>query len=252
MNEMKQPHILCTENDVAEYVILPGDPERVLRVADHLDEWKEIGYNREFRTITGKYKGIPITVTSTGIGGASAGIALEELIACGAKYFIRIGSAGAVKESIEIGDLIIPIGAVREDGASKMYISENFPAVADLELTNIIIHTCKKLKYPYFSGIIRSHDAFYIDDEEERMRFWNKKNVLASDMETAALFTISQLRGVYAASILNNVVKFQGALKESIEEYVQIESIAKEGEKREIILALESFFALYKSQKECF
>ncbi|QEK13048.1 nucleoside phosphorylase [Crassaminicella thermophila] len=248
---MKQPHILCTENDVAEYVILPGDPERVLRVAAYLDKWREIGYSREFRTITGKYKGMPVTVTSTGIGGASTVIALEELIACGAKYFIRIGSAGAVKESIEIGDLIIPTAAVREDGASKMYISENFPAVADLELTNTIINTCRKLKYPYFSGIIRSHDAFYIDDEQDRMRFWNKKNILASDMETAALFTISQLRGVHAASILNNVVKFQGALKESIEEYVETDNIAKEGEKREIILALESFYRFYKEQGKC-
>ena len=90
---MKQPHILCDENDVAERVLLPGDPARVLRVAEHLGEWKEIAFNREFRTVTGRYRGIPVTVTSTGIGGASAVIAVEELIACGAKKFIRIGSS---------------------------------------------------------------------------------------------------------------------------------------------------------------
>lgn len=246
---MKQPHILCRAEDVAERVIMPGDPQRVLRVASYLDEWREVGYNREFRTITGTYKGMPITVTSTGIGGASAAIALEELIACGAKNFIRIGSAGAVQSNVGIGDMVIPTASVREDGASKMYISENYPAVADFELTSMIIDTCKKLQYVYSSGVIRSHDSFYIDDEKERMAFWNEKNVIASDMETATLFTLSQLRGVKAACILNNVVRYEGALKESIEEYVETGKEAEEGEKREIILALESFYRFYEKNK---
>lgn len=245
---MRQPHILCDEKDVADMVIIPGDPQRVLRIANYLDEWREIEFNREFRTITGKYKGMPITVTSTGIGGTSAAIALEELIACGCKYFIRIGSAGAVQSEVEIGDLVIPTAAVREDGASKMYVSENFPAVSDFELTNIIVDICKELKYTYFSGVTRSHDSFYIDDEAEKMNYWNKKNVIASDMETASIFTISQLRGVKAATILNNVVKYEGELKESIEEYVDTDNRAQEGEKRTIILALESFYRYYESK----
>src|SRR5690606_30758029 len=105
---MLQPHILCNKGDIAENVILPGDPQRVIRAAKFLDEAREVAFNREFRTVTGKYKGVPITITSTGIGGPSCAIALEELIACGGKNFLRIGSAGALQPGIKIGDLVIP------------------------------------------------------------------------------------------------------------------------------------------------
>lgn len=245
---MKQPHILCEPKDIAEYVILPGDPKRVLRAAAYLEDWKEIADNREFKTITGQYKGVPITITSTGIGGPSTAIAIEELVACGAKYFIRIGSGGAVQREIEIGDLIIATGAVREDGASKMYVRENYPAVADFYLTNILIDTCKALQYKYHTGIVRSHDSFYIDNEAEIMDFWSQKRVLASDMETATLFTLTRLRGAYAASILNNVVKYQENVKEGVHDYVFSKEAAGEGEKKEIMLALEGMLSLHQNK----
>ena len=152
---MKQPHILCESKDISEYVILPGDPGRALRVGELLDDCIEIAYNREFRTIRGMYKDVTITVTSTGIGGPSAAIAMEELIACGGKYFIRIGSGGAVQSHVNIGDLVIGSAAIREDGTTKMYIEEEYPAVADVKLTNTIIETCKELGCPYHYGIIR-------------------------------------------------------------------------------------------------
>ncbi len=246
---MMQPHILCTENDVEERVILPGDPQRVLRAAQYLDDWKEIAFNREFRTITGTYKTVPVTIVSTGIGGASAAIALEELIACGARQFIRIGSCGAVQPGIDIGYIVIPIAAVREDGASRMYISDNYPAVADFGLANTIINTCESLKYPYVSGFIRSHDSFYIDDESSRLEFWSKKGIIASDMETAALFTIGRLRGVKISCILNNVVRYESKVKEGITQYVSEEQMAVEGEKREIILALEALYRDFMGEK---
>lgn len=245
---MKQPHILCTHEDVEEMVLLPGDPERVLRVAGFLDSWEEIAYNREFRTIKGMYKGMPITVTSTGIGGASATIALEELIACGARYFIRIGSAGACQSHIDIGDLIIPTAAVREDGASRMYVTENYPAVASYPLLRAIDDTSQELGYRTYLGIARSHDSFYIDDELERMAHWNTKKVLGSDMETATLYTLGQLRGVHVASILNNVVRYEADVKDGINDYVDDGDLAAEGEKKEIILALESFCKLYQDK----
>ncbi|AOT69760.1 nucleoside phosphorylase [Geosporobacter ferrireducens] len=247
---MKQPHILCSNEDITEYVLLPGDPQRTLRTAAYLDEWQEIAYNREFRSIKGLYKGAPVTIVSTGIGGASAVIALEELITCGGKYFIRIGSGGAVQPGIHIGDLIIPTAAVREDGASRMYVGENYPAVADFALTHAILETCNVLKFPHFTGIVRSHDGFYMDEEDEKMSYWNKKGVLASDMETAALFTVSQLRGVKTASILNNVVLYQGNIREGIQAYVEEGKGAEAGEKREILLALETIRRLYRDQQE--
>ena len=192
---MKQPHILCDSKDIAERIILPGDPGRVLKAAEYLDDWKEVSYNRENRTITGNYKNMPITITSTGIGGVSAAIAVEELIQCGANSFIRIGSAGALHPDILVGDLIIPIAAVREDGASKMYVSENFPAVSDHNLLKVLINTAENLGYKYYSGIIRSHDSFYTDKQQKIINYWADKNVIASDMETATIFTIAKLRG---------------------------------------------------------
>lgn len=245
---MKQPHILCSEKDITEMVLLPGDPQRVLRAAKQLDSWEEVALNREYRVIKGKYKEMPVTVISTGMGGVSAAIALEELIACGGKCFIRIGSSGAVQKGIGIGDLIIPTAAVREDGTSKMYVEENYPAVCDFELTRAIIETCKRLKYNYFTGIIRSHDSFYTDREEELMTYWNKKGVIASDMETAPLLTVGSLRGVQVACILNNVVEYEEDLKDGINDYVDEASKAEEGERKEIKLALEAFYEIYKEK----
>ncbi len=239
---MKQPHILCSEKDVSPCVLLPGDPERVLRIAPYLDDWEEIAFNREFRSGKGLYKGIPVTVLSTGIGGPSMVIALEELITCGAEYFIRIGSGGASQPDISIGDLVIATGAVREDGASGMYVEKEYPAVADFTLLSALVESCKELQFPFHLGITRSHDSFYIDDESERMAKAQKNNVLASDMETATLYTLASLRGVKAASILNNVVLYEGEVKEGIGDYVEeSENAASEGEKREILAALEAF-----------
>jgi len=241
---MKQPHILCDNDDVAPRVLLPGDPARVDRVARFLEDPREIAFNREFKTITGRYRDVPVTVTSTGIGGASAVIALEELIACGGRIFIRIGSAGASQRGIGLGDLIIPTGAVRQDGASRMYVEEGFPAVADHDLVAHLKEECGARNYPCHLGITRSHDSFYIDDEQEVLKKWSARGVLASDMETAALFTLASLRGVRAASILNNVVLFGEDVKEGIGGYVDEAAAAAEGERREIEVALEALVRL--------
>lgn len=239
---MKQPHIACSEKDVSPYVLMPGDPLRVLRVAQFLDKWEEIAFNREYRSIKGSYKGVPVTVISTGIGGPSMVIALEELISCGGEYFIRIGSCGAAQPEIAIGDLVISTAVVREDGASAMYVDKNYPAVADFSLLSSLVESCREGQYKYHLGITRSHDSFYVDDEVERMNEAYKNKVLASDMETSALFVVASLRGVKAASVLNNVVLFKGGLKEGISTYVdEAEGSVSEGENREILAALEVF-----------
>jgi len=114
-----QAHLMVDEGDIAPYVLLPGDPDRVLRIGEKMDSFREVACNREFRTITGSYEGIPVTVTSSGIGGPSAAIAVEELANSGAKVVIRVGSCGAYSSSIEVGDVVIPAGVVKEDGTSK-------------------------------------------------------------------------------------------------------------------------------------
>ncbi len=241
---MLQPHIQCEK--VSKMVLLPGDPKRVDRVGTFLENPKLIADNREFKSLIGSYKGMEVTVTSTGIGGASAVIALEELISCGGEYFIRIGSAGAVQENINIGDLILAMASVREDGASSMYIEKDYPAVADYEILSTLKKKAEKLNYPHHVGITRSHDSFYIDDEMEKMNYWNKRNVLGSDMETASLFVIGKMRGVKVGSVLNNVVLYNRDLKDGVNEYVNEESLAQKGEEREIVLALEALYEIYK------
>lgn len=235
---MLQPHIQCEK--VSKMVLLPGDPNRVDRVAKFLQNPKEIAYNREFKTVVGQYKDTEITVTSTGIGGSSAVIALEELISCGGEYFIRIGSCGAAQDYIEIGDLILSMASVREDGASNMYINNSYPAVCDYQILSTLNKKAKELNMKHHIGITRSHDSFYIDDEIQRMRYWNSKNVLGSDMETSSLFTVGKLRNVKVGSILNNVVLYDDDLKEGVNEYVNSEDLAAKGEENEIILALEA------------
>lgn len=242
---MLQPHIQCKK--VSKMVLLPGDPKRVDKVGEFLENPRLIAHNREFRTIIGTYKEIEVTVTSTGIGGASAVIALEELISSGGEYFIRIGSCGAVQENIKIGDLILAMASVREDGASSMYIDKNYPAVSDFDILSVMQKKADEFKYPHHIGVIRSHDSFYIDDEIERMNYWNKKNILGSDMETASLFVVGRIRGVKVGSILNNVVLYNKDLKDGVNEYVNEESLSQEGEKREIILALETLREIYIS-----
>lgn len=242
---MIQPHIQCKK--VSKMVLLPGDPKRVDKVGEFLENPKLISHNREFRTIIGTYKEIEVTVTSTGIGGASAVIALEELISSGGQYFIRIGSCGAVQESIKIGDLILAMASVREDGASSMYIDKNYPAVSDFDILSKLQRKADELKFPHHVGVIRSHDSFYIDDEVERMNYYNKKNILGSDMETASLFVVGRIRGVKVGSILNNVVLYNKNLKDGVNDYINEESLSQEGEKREIILALETLREIHKS-----
>jgi len=245
---MKEAHLLCQPGDIAENVLLPGDPERVLRVAEELSQVKEIAFNREFRTITGNYQGLPVTVTSTGIGGCSMGIAVEELANCGAKNLIRIGSCGALQPELKLGELIIVTAAVREDGLSKTYVKSEYPAVSDFELSSCIKNKAQTLAFDFSLGICRSHESFYIDHNQELIDYWKGKNVLASDMETAALFTVANLRQLRAASILNVVVNESQDSSAGINSYVEKDEVIMEGESREIKLALESLLAWQQLQ----
>lgn len=242
---MLQPHIQLDESVNAQCALLPGDPARLDRIAPFLSEVRELAYNREFRSLRGLYKGMPVLAISTGIGGASAGIAAEELHNIGVKAMIRVGSCGALQARVKLGDIIIVNGAVKDDGASKTYSQAIFPAVPDPELMIACIEAARQLACPYHVGIARSHDSFYTDQEVEIDAYWSKQGVLGADMETAALFTIASLRGFKAASILNNVVAFEEDTAESIGSYVVGEDLAMRGERNEILTALEALHRLF-------
>ncbi|MFH0936967.1 MAG: nucleoside phosphorylase [Candidatus Daviesbacteria bacterium] len=206
-----QPHIKCKKGDVAKYVLIPGDPARVKQIVSYWDKAKEIANNREFLTYTGEYKGIPISATSTGIGCPSAAIAIEELANIGAEVFIRIGTCGALQKGINSGDLIIPYAAIRDEGTSKEYVPVEFPSVATPEVFSALVESAKSQKFAYFTGINRTHDAFYEHINnfikwgeiylDERMKNW-KYPLISSEMECAITFLLPILRGLKAGCIL--------------------------------------------------
>ncbi len=236
-----QPHIRLDQNHGAVCALLPGDPARLDRIKTFLSDVSELAYNREYRSLVGSYKGIRVLAVSTGIGGASAGIAVEELHNLGVQNMIRIGSCGALQPQVKIGDLILVNGAVRDDGASKTYIDPIFPAVPDSELLFACVRAANARAYRFHTGIARSHDSFYTDREAEIDSYWSKRGVLGADMETAALYTIGHLRGVRTMSILNNVVAFEEDTLDAIDSYVDGESAAMQGETHEILTALDAF-----------
>lgn len=246
---MTQPHIRIDESVAAAYALLPGDPVRIDRIAPFLSDVRELAFNREYRSISGTYKNIRVLAVSTGIGGCSAGIAVEELARVGVKAMIRIGSCGAMQPGIRLGDLILAAGAVRDDGASQAYVDLRYPAVADTGLLLACLTSARENRFPCHVGIVHSHESFYIDNNEEQKQFWAKKGVLCADMETAALFTIGRLRGIKTASILNNVVISGTDTAGGIGGYVDGERAAAQGEKNEILTALEAFVISEKNTK---
>ena len=241
-----QPHIRLDHNHGARCALLPSDPARLDRIQAFLSDVEELAYNREYRSLVGNYQGIRVLALSTGIGGASAGIAVEELKNLGVENLIRIGSCGALQPQVKIGDLILVSGAVRDDGASKAYIEPIFPAVPDSDLLFACVCAAKNRAIRFHTGIARSHDSFYTDREAEIDAYWSKRGVLGADMETAALYTIGRLRGLSAMSILNNVVAFEEDTLDAIGDYVDGATAAMQGEEHEILVALDAFVRISK------
>ena len=194
----KQYHIQVGKEDVGHYVILPGDPKRCAKIAKYFDDAKLVADNREYVTYTGYLDGVKVSVTSTGIGGPSASIALEELVQAGADTFIRIGTCGGMQLNVKSGDVVIASGAVRMEGTSKEYAPIEYPAVADLDITNALVQSCKEMGLTYHAGVVECKDAFYGQHEAERMpvsyellnkwEAWKRMGCKASEMESAALF----------------------------------------------------------------
>ena len=246
---MKQPHIALDEGLGISYAILPGDPARVDRIKEFLEDPVELAYNREFRSVRGRYRGVDVLALSTGIGGCSAGIAAEELHNIGVRAAVRVGSCGALQKNIALGDLIVVSGAVRDDGASKAYLPDIYPAYADIELVSCILDAARALGVPHREGVAHSHESFYHDEAEDVSAYWSRKGVLAADMESAALLTIGRLRGLRAASILNHVVLYGADTADAVGDYALGDSATARGERDEIRVALEAFVRLSGSRQ---
>ena len=207
----RQYHIGLKEGDVGEYVILPGDPKRCEKIAKYFDDAKLVADRREFTTYTGYLNGVKVSVTSTGIGGPSASIALEELVKVGAKYFIRVGTCGGMDLDVKSGDLVIATGAIRMEGTTKEYAPIEFPAVADYDIVTALIKASKKLGMSFHKGVVECKDSFYGQHSPEKMPVsyellnkwdaWLKLGCKASEMESAALFVVASFLRVQVGSI---------------------------------------------------
>lgn len=197
----RQYHIQVASGEVGRYVILPGDPKRCEKIAQYFDDPVLVADNREYITYTGTLDGVKVSVTSTGIGGPSASIAMEELCRCGADTFIRIGTCGGMQTEVKSGDIVIATGAVRMEGTSREYAPIEFPAVADLTVTNALVSAAKKRGVSFHTGVVQCKDAFYGQHEPEtkpvfyelmqKWEAWKRLGCLASEMESAALFTVA-------------------------------------------------------------
>ena len=207
----RQYHIGFKEGDVGKYVILPGDPKRCVKIAQYFDDYELIGDSREFVTYTGYLNGVKVSVCSTGIGGPSASIAMEELTKIGADTFIRVGTCGGMDLNVKGGDIVIATGAIRMEGTSKEYAPIEFPAVANYDITSALVRAAKKLDYSYHTGIVQCKDSFYGQHNPEKMpvsyellnkwEAWKRLGCLASEMESAALFVVASYLKVRVGSV---------------------------------------------------
>ena len=197
----KQYHIHCTEGDVGRYVFLPGDPGRCEAIAAHFENPVHIGMNREYNIYTGTMLGQKVSVCSTGIGGPSASIAMEELHNIGADTFIRVGTCGGIDLDVQSGDVVVATGAIRFEHTSREYAPIEYPAVADFEVTTALVQAAKALGKRTQVGVVQCKDAFYGQHSPARMpvsyellnkwEAWKRLHVKASEMESAALFVVA-------------------------------------------------------------
>lgn len=207
------PHLKCRKGDISDIVLLPGDPGRVKKFGDILENFKIISNNREFIVASGVYEGTPVTVCSTGIGSPSTEIAVVELIKLGAKALIRVGGTGAIQENIECGDLILNTGCVRLGGASSFYARPEYPAVASFDVVQCLKEAAEEMDMPYHVGIGASVSSFYRGQGREGIDMANnsgdnllieefkKLNILNIEMEAETILTLSSIYKIRSGSI---------------------------------------------------
>ncbi|MGO8685811.1 MAG: nucleoside phosphorylase [Candidatus Dormibacteria bacterium] len=208
----RQYHLQVEAGDVGSYVLLPGDPGRCARIAAHLDGARQIASHREFTTYTGSLDGVPVSVTSTGIGGPSAAIAVEELVRVGAGTLVRVGSCGALDGGLDFGDVVVVQAAARGDGTPDHYAPRGFPAVADLDVVVALREAAAASGHRHRVGVVLTNDAFYAELEPEafpleaqiraRWDAWARAGCLAAEMESATVLTVAAVRRVRAGAVL--------------------------------------------------
>ena len=205
-------HLRIKPGDVGRYVLLCGDPGRCEKIAAYFEDARQIAFNREYNIYTGTLKGEKISVCSTGIGGPSTAIAMEELIHCGADTFIRVGTSGGMHPDVLSGDVVIGTGAIRMEGTTREYAPIEFPAVPDYEVLHALVEAAAESGHRYHTGVLQCKDSFYGQHSPETMpvdyelkskwQAWVRCGAMASEMESAAIYVLGAVRGVRTGSIM--------------------------------------------------
>lgn len=247
-----QYHIKLTEEHKAKYAIIPGDPGRVEKIAAYLDNAEQVMYNREYNSYLGYLDGERVLVVSTGIGGPSCAICVEELANIGVDTFIRVGTCGGMQPTVFPGDVIVATGAIRFEGTSREYMPIEFPAVADFEVTSALSAAAENLGYPKHVGVVQAKDSFYGQHSPESMptspellykwEAWKRGGCLASEMEGAALFIVSAVRKLRSGAV------FHCVWNQEIEKSAMPEK-RKEDTSAAIKTAIEALRILIKNDK---
>ncbi|SDX76795.1 nucleoside phosphorylase [Halopenitus persicus] len=235
----KQPHLLVEEGDVESIAIVPGDPGRVDRIAAQCEDPETISENREYKLVNASYEGVPLTICSTGIGGPSAAIALEELANVGVETVLRCGTCGALQSDIEIGDMVVANGAAKEEGTSKRYESAVYPAVPNYEVLSALVDAAEANDEDVHVGPIVSDDAFY-NESEDYVVDWEAANLLAIEMEAATLFALARRKGLRAGAICTVDGNLVAGTQKGADSDDELPEKAKNNVERAITLTLEA------------
>ncbi|HYE82138.1 MAG TPA: nucleoside phosphorylase [Clostridia bacterium] len=248
-DKKKMLHIGVGEGDIGRYVFLPGNPDRCIKIAQYLDNYEKVAQNREHTTYTGYLDGIKVSVTSTGMGGPSSAICMEELARIGADTFIRVGTCASTSKKVEIGDVVIPSAAVRMEGTGRHYLPIEFPAVPDYEILKALEKAAEKLGYNYYVGICTTRDSFYTQIEPEKKPVgyelaakWNAYQMggaICTEMEAATLFLVAATLGLRVGTVLVSATNYK--------EYSDDKKIyPADTEKRAIETAIEALRQIIK------
>ncbi|ELZ07555.1 nucleoside phosphorylase [Natrialba aegyptia] len=235
-----QPHLLVEEGDLTDIALVPGDPGRVDRIADHCDESETVAQNREYKVVNATYEGRELTICSTGIGCPSAAIAVEELANVGVETFVRVGTTGALQSGIEIGDMIVANGAAKNEGTSKRYEDVSYPAVPSYDVLSSLVDSAEANDEAVHVGPIASDDAYYAETDAY-ITDWEDAGLLAVEMEAASIFTLARRKGLRAGAICTvdgNLV--EGTQKGTDTEDDELPEKAKNNVGRAIDIALEA------------
>jgi uridine phosphorylase len=211
-DEGLQYHLKVRPGDVGRYVLLPGDPGRVEKIADYLDDPQFVSFNREHKVFTGSLLGEKVSVVSTGMGCPSTAIAVEELVAVGADTFIRVGTSGAVQPDLKLGEVAVVTGAIRDEGTTPQYLPIEYPAIADIEVVNALAEGAKRVGASYHLGVTHTKDSFYGEIEPDRMplanhlkerwKAWEAGGAICSEMEAAAIFILASIYRKRAGGVM--------------------------------------------------